>query len=71
MAAIRILYPDVKSIDDFAFERAVVPDGVELIQYDASDPDAISDDVWRDESVPADRLFRISGRELVEVTRKS
>jgi len=31
----------------------------------------LSDDVWRDESVPADHHFRISGRELVEVTRKS
>ena len=48
MATIRILYPDVKSVDDFAFERAVVPDGVDLIQYDATDASAIPDDVWRD-----------------------
>ena len=29
----------------------------------------LSDDVWLDESVPADRHFRISGRELMEVNR--
>lgn len=29
----------------------------------------LSDDVWRDESIPADRFFRISGRELMEVNR--
>jgi phospholipid/cholesterol/gamma-HCH transport system ATP-binding protein len=28
----------------------------------------LSDDVWQDESVPADRRFRVSGRELMEVT---
>ena len=48
MATIRILYPDVKSVDDFAFERAVIPDGVDLIQYDATEASAIPDDVWRD-----------------------
>lgn len=48
MATIRILYPDAKSVDDFAFERAVVPDGVELIQCDATEVSAIPDDVWRD-----------------------
>jgi len=48
VTSIRILYPDVKSVDDFAFERAVVPDGVDLIHYDATDVSAIPDDVWRD-----------------------
>ncbi len=48
MAAIRILYPDVRSVDDFAFERAVVPEGVDLIHYDAAEASAIPDDVWGD-----------------------
>ncbi len=30
----------------------------------------LSDDVWQDKSIPADRFFRISGRELMEVNRK-
>ena len=30
----------------------------------------LSDDVWLDESIPADRFFRVSGRELMEVNRK-
>jgi phospholipid/cholesterol/gamma-HCH transport system ATP-binding protein len=28
----------------------------------------LSDEVWQDESIPADRRFRVSGRELMEVT---
>ncbi len=48
MAAIRILYPDVRSVDDFAFERAVVPEAVDLIHYDAAEASAIPDDVWGD-----------------------
>ena len=30
----------------------------------------LSDDVWLDESIPADRFFRTSGSELMEVNRK-
>ena len=30
----------------------------------------LSDDVWLDDSIPADRFFRIFGQELIEVNRK-
>jgi hypothetical protein len=31
----------------------------------------LSEEIWRDDSIPADRLFRLSGRELLEVSRKA
>lgn len=31
----------------------------------------LSDDVWLDESIPADRFFRVAGRDLMEVNRTS
>ncbi|MCG6905177.1 MAG: ATP-binding cassette domain-containing protein [Desulfobacteraceae bacterium] len=30
----------------------------------------LSEEIWRDDSIPADRLFRLSGRELLEVSEK-
>ena len=48
MGGWRILYPDVRSADDFAFERAVVPGDVRLEQRFESDPAAIEDAVWRE-----------------------
>ena len=43
----RILYPDVRSADDCAVERAVLPAGVSLVQRFESDPAAIGGDEWR------------------------
>ena len=48
MTTIRIVYPDTIPVDDFAHERAVAPEGVDLNYYGATDPSAIPDDVWRD-----------------------
>ena len=48
MGGWRILYPDVRAVDDFAFERAVVPGDVRLEQRFESDPAAIEDSVWRE-----------------------
>lgn len=48
MGGWRILYPDVRSVDDFAFERAVVPGDVRFEQRFESDPAAIEDSVWRE-----------------------
>lgn len=48
MGGWRILYPDVRSADDFAFERAVVPEDVRFEQRFESDPAAIEDAVWRE-----------------------
>jgi hypothetical protein len=31
----------------------------------------LSDDVWRDNSIPADRLFSVAGRKLTEVKRQT
>ena len=47
MSEWRILYPDVRSVDDFAFERAAVPGSVSFVQRFESDPAAIDDAVWR------------------------
>ena len=47
MTTIRIVYPDTIPVDDFAHERAVAPDGVDLTYYGATDPSAIPDEVWR------------------------
>ncbi len=47
MSAYRILYPDIRSVDDFAFERAAVPDSVSLSQRFESDPSGIDDAEWR------------------------
>ena len=43
----RILYPDVKSVDDFAVERAALPASVSLVQRFESDPAAIGAGEWR------------------------
>lgn len=43
----RILYPDVKSVDDFAVERAALPASVSLVQRFESDPAAIDAGEWR------------------------
>ena len=41
-----LLYPDVRSIDDFAFERAVLPESMRLRQRFESDPAAIDNAEW-------------------------
>ena len=48
MGGWRILYPDVRSVDDFAFERAVVAGDVRFEQRFESDPAAIADSIWRE-----------------------
>lgn len=44
---IRILYPDVLSVDEHAVERAIVPDGVIFDIYGGKDPADVPDEVWQ------------------------
>ncbi len=47
MSKFHILYPDLRSVDNFALEQAVLPDSVRLSQHFESDPAAITDSEWR------------------------